>query len=83
MTRENYKKLLTENAREKYISALALTERQYKGFTRFCKRNDIPAGCDRKRDFFIPLGLYGYHVTFIKTTDSGLFVKIRKYFIER
>lgn len=83
MTRENYKKLMTENAKCNYTSVIALTEKQYKGFIRFCKKSDTPSGNDRKKSFFVYSGLYGYHLDFIKTTRSGLFVKIKKFFTDR
>lgn len=77
---KSYRKLMTENAREKYTSVLPLTDNQLKGFIRFCKNNDTPSGNDRKTHFFVYSGLYGYHLDFIKTTGSGAFVKIIKYF---
>lgn len=83
MARENYRKLMTDNAKCNFVSVLALSDNQLKGFKRFCKRNDTPSGNDRKNHFFIYCGLYGYHLDFIKTTDSGAFVKIKKFFTDR
>ena len=82
MARENYRKLMTENATEGMVRVLAITDNQLKGFRRFCRRNDTPSGNDRKNSFFIHCGLYGYHLDFIKTTDSGAFVKIKKFFTD-
>ena len=83
MARENYRKLMTDNAKCNFISVLALSDNQLKGFIRFCKKNDTPSGNDRKNHFFVYCGLYGYHLDFIKTTDSGAFVKIKKFFTDR
>ena len=80
---KSYRKLMTENAKNNFVSVLALTDSQYKGFIRFCKKNDTPSGNDRKNHFFVYSGLYGYHLDFIKTTDSGVFVKIKKFFTDR
>lgn len=80
MARENYKKLMTDNGKENYKSVIPLTDNQLKGFIRFCKKNDTPAGGDRKTQFFVYSGLYGYSLRFIKTTDSGAFVRISKIF---
>ena len=80
---KSYRKLMTDNAKCNYISVLALSGNQFKGFIRFCKKNDTPAGNDRKRHFFVYSGLYGYHLDFINTTDSGAFVKIKKFFTDR
>lgn len=80
MARENYRKLMTENAKENYSMVIPLTDKQLKGFVRFCKNNDTPGGYDRKTGFFVYSGLYGYSVRFIKTSFSGAFVRINKYF---
>lgn len=83
MARENYRKLMTENATEGMVRVLAITDNQLRGFRCFCRRNDTPSGNDRKKHFFIHCGLYGYHLDFIKTTDSGAFVKIKKFLLKR
>ena len=71
---------MTENGKENYKSVLPLTDNQLKGFIRFCKKNDTPSGNDRVKHFFVYSGSWGYHLDFIKTTGSGAFVKISKYF---
>ena len=83
MKRENYKNLMVSNSRENYVSVLALNDRQFKGFRVFARKNDTPSGNDRKKSFFILSGLYGYHLDFVKTSQSGNFVKIKKYFIKQ
>lgn len=80
--RENYEKLMKNNAKLKIVSVIPLTDKQTAGFKRFCLRNCIASGNDNVNHFFIPSGLFSYHVDFIKTSNSGRFAKIRKNYLE-
>lgn len=82
MGKTNYKKLMESNGRLNHISVIQLTDRQTEGFKMFCLRNCIASGNDNVNHFFIPSGLFGYHVDFIKTSHSGKFAKIRKNYLE-
>ena len=80
---KSYRKFMTDNGTENVTRVIPLTDGQLKGFIRFCKNNDTPSGYDRKTGFFVYSGLYGYSVRFIRTSFSGAFARINKYFCPR
>ena len=79
MERLNYNNLMVTNGRLHFISVLALTDNQIRGFKRFCKKHAIPSGNDNINHFFIFPGPFAYHIDFIKTEHSGQFAKIKMY----
>lgn len=79
MKRMNYSKIITDNAREHFCSVIPLEKGVRNKMVAWCKKNDTPSGNDRIKSFFVIIGLYGYHLDFVKTI-SGDFLKIKKYF---
>ena len=79
MKRMNYSKIITDNAREHLCSVVPLEEGIKNKLIAGAKKNDTPSGNDRIKSFFVIIGLYGYHLDFIKTS-SGDFLKIKKHF---
>lgn len=80
MRKSKYSKLLKESGKLHFVSVISLTDRQLKGFKKFCKNNCIPSGADNKEHFFIPGGIYNYSISFISTKYSGHYAKIKQYF---
>lgn len=80
MKRMNYSKIITDNAREHFCSVIPLEEGIKDRLILWVKKNDTPSGNDRIKSFFVIIGLYGYHLDFVKTI-SGDFLKIKKQFM--
>lgn len=80
MVRLNYAKMITDNAIEGLCTVIPVEEGIERKMIAWCRKNDTPSGNDRIRHFFVNIGLYGFHLDFIRTEYSGSFLKIKKHF---